>query len=124
MGRKVRITEEQYDRILKEGVLPKDKIQVNAPTTEDGKNRTPQEAIKATQDKIRDAGGRIEAFDVTAKTDNPGIKMVSDTSDSNSNDVVSESKLITKKQLQERRLKLLKENSQLYTVKDFIKKFQ
>ena len=34
-----------------------------------------------------------------------------------------ENKLITKKQLQENRLKALKKNSKLYSVKDFINKF-
>ena len=97
MGRKIRITEEQYQMALKEGVTLK------VPTN-NGKNL--EQNIKDTK-----AQGDYEVKDgnYTLEIDPKGVQ---------------ENKLVSKKELQENRLKKLKENSEVYTVKDFIKKFK
>ena len=98
MGRKIVITEEQYNMALKEGVVVDgDQYKKNA-------NGTYDDAIKAAKEDVQKNGG------------NPNDTTVSFKMSSN------ESKLITKKDLVESRLKKLKEGSKVYSVTDFMKK--
>lgn len=132
MARKICITEKQYKMALAEGILPQsdnNPIEVNAPIV----NNNPQQSIKDMENKIQKTGADIKKFKVFAdgnKVQNQnlkGTKIVSNNSDNNStntNSVVSENLMITKKQLQENRLKQLKKNSELFTVKDFINKIK
>ena len=89
--------------------------------------------LSLIEKKIQKTGADIKKFKVSAdgnKVQNQnlkGTKIVSNNSDNNStntNSVVSENLMITKKQLQENRLKQLKKNSELFTVKDFINKIK
>lgn len=132
MARKICITEKQYKMALAEGILPQsdnNSIEVNAPIV----NNNPQQSIKDMENKIQKTGADIKKFKVSVdgnKVQNQnlkGTKIVSNNSDNNStntNSVVSENLMITKKQLQENRLKQLKKNSELFTVKDFINKIK
>lgn len=127
MGRKIRITEKQYKTFLKEGILPNSNqeftVQANVPSGTD-----PKKAVTDTQNAITSTVGSTNGkkFKVVANDPNsPNTQIVSkNTTNTNGTTTpVSEGKLITKKQLQENRLKELKKNSEVYTVKDFIKKF-
>lgn len=117
MGRKIRITEEQYKMALKEGVAL-NKTQVLAA----GNNSSDIEKARKTAEEN---GLPKDNFDVVAPLEkNNQAPQLSTNDKQNANIVVSENKLITKKQLQKNRLKVLKENSEVYTVKDFINKFK
>lgn len=96
MGRKIRITEEQYNMAIREGVT------INADL--DAANGDPKKAFDTAKANAEKEGLKSGEYNVEFPN-------------------VQESKLITKKQLQENRLKALKENSQVYSVKDFINKF-
>lgn len=96
MARKICITEEQYNMALKEGV----KVNADLSATNGNVGAAFDNAKKdAKESGLKDGEYSIEFPNVT------------------------ESKFITKKQLQENRLKALKEDSELYTVKDFMKRF-
>jgi len=96
MGRKIRITEEQYNMAIREGVS------INADLS--AANNDPKKAFDDAKGNAEKQGLKPGEYSITFAN-------------------VQENKLITKKQLQENRLKALKENSQVYTVKDFINKF-
>ena len=131
MSRKICITENQYKMIIKEGILPdSQKIEVNAPVEKYDNN--PEEALKDTQNRIKQAGGDLKKFNVSVDGNKLGsnqklknTKIVSNdttnTSETTQNSELSEGMLLSKKKLQENRLKALKKNSELYTLKDFIK---
>ena len=131
MSRKICITENQYKMIIKEGILPdSQKIEVNAPVEK--YNNNPEEALKDTQNRIKQAGGDLKKFNVSVDGNKLGsnqklknTKIVSNdttnTSETTQNSELSEGMLLSKKKLQENRLKALKKNSELYTLKDFIK---
>ncbi len=95
MARKIRITEEQYNMILREGVT------VNADL--DSSNNDPKQAFDKAKGEAEKQGLKSGEFNIQFSN-------------------VQEEKFVTKKQLQESRLKALKKNSRLYSVKDFIKK--
>ena len=120
MARKIYITEKQYKMALKEGVLPgNQKINVNATNV----SNVPEENVKMTKDAIKKSGGKVENFSIHAP--NPGSKdteIVSKNTDNNNynNAELNEENFLTKKELQENRLKVFKKNSQLFTVKDFL----
>ena len=97
MGRKFCITEEQYNMALKEGVM------LNADVSAAGGD------VKRAVDTTKSEAEKQGVKDYTVAIDGKQL---------------SENKLITKKELQENRLKVLKENSEVYSVKDFIKKFK
>ena len=97
MGRKIRITEEQYNMALKEGVT------INADLS--ASNNDPKVAFDNAKTEAEKNGLKGGQYNIQFPN-------------------VSETKIITKKELQESRLKALKENSEVYSVKDFIKKFQ
>ena len=123
MGRKFCITEEQYKRLMKEGVTPaKFTVQAN-----NYGNNDPTKNVQKTQQELNKVIPNADKnFQVAANNPkSPDTQIVSkNTSSQTDNTTVSEGKLITKKQLQENRLKEMKKNSEVYTVKDFIKKFQ
>ena len=125
MGRKIRITEEQYKKILKEGVLvgSNQKFTVKA---QEKIGSTPEENVANTMNNLKQKYPDADKnFEVVSPNKDNKTQTVSkpNTNTSDNNIAVMENKLITKKQLQENRLKALKENSQVYSVKDFINKF-
>lgn len=93
MGRKICITEEQYNMALKEGVT------INADLN--SANNDPKVAFDKAKQQAQKQGIRgkynIQFSDI------------------------GESKFLKKSQLEENRLKNLKKNSDVYTVKDFMK---
>ncbi len=97
MGKKICITEEQYNMAIKEGVT------INADLG--AANNDPKKAYDTAKNEADKQGLKSGQYNIQFPN-------------------VQESKIITKKQLQENRLKELKKNSELYTVKDFVKKFQ
>ena len=138
MARRFCITEEQYKRIIGEGV------KIDVPVVPKN-GQTPIEAIKNTEGEIQNAGvsptNVKEKFNVncdgaTVLSNLRGTEIVNkDTTTKNlTNDgeatpsatgsAIAENKLISKKELMENRLKALKKNSQLYTVKDFMNKIK
>ena len=125
MGRKIRITEKQYKKILEEGVLvgSNQKFTVNAQEI----GNTPEEKVTNTmrdlKQKYPDADKNFEVVSPNKDNKTQTVSKPNTNTSNNNNISVMENKLITKKQLQESRLKALKENSEVYTVKDFIKKF-
>ena len=97
MGRKIRITEEQYNMALKEGVT------INADLG--AANNDPKKAYDAAKTEADKQGLKNGEYNIQFPN-------------------VQESKFITKKQLQENRLKELKKNSEVFTLKDFAKAFK
>lgn len=98
MIRKLKITEEQYNHALKEGVTLTADL--------DAANGDVKKAVEQTKQTAQKSG-----VDLKKAT----IQMPADT---------SEGKLITKKQLTENRLKALKECSMLYHFDEFIKQIK
>jgi hypothetical protein len=96
MGRKIRITEEQYNMALREGVT------INADLS--ASNDDPKKAFDTAKTEAEKQGLKPGGYNIQFPS-------------------VNENKFLTKKELQESRLKKLKKNSELYTVKDFINKF-
>lgn len=94
MGKKIVITEEQYNKFIKEGVT------LNA--------------------DVAAAGGDVKRAisDTKKEAQKNGLNMEDTTIQINANET-NEGRIIKKSELQKNRLKVLKENSQLYTVKDF-----
>ena len=99
MGRKFCITEEQYNMALREGVT------IAADT-----NNGIENGVKDAANQAKEKGLKPTDYDISVS----GMSANS----------ITEGKFITKKQLQENRLKEMKKNSEVYTVKDFINKFQ
>lgn len=102
-GRIFKITNEQYQRLHE----VEDKTTVIMPD-----NKTKEQAI----DDINKNKANFQAKnDSTAATPNSGLVTTPTVTTENC------SRIITKKQLDENRLKVLKRNSKLYSVKDFLK---
>lgn len=126
MGRKIRITEEQYNSFLKEGVLPNQKFTVQANT-----NGNPIDAAKNVEQTKKNlektVGTNLANKNFNVATTNPNAQdtqiVSKDTTNTNGTVSVFENKILTKKELQESRLKELKKNSKVYTLKDFINNF-
>jgi C-terminal processing protease CtpA/Prc len=97
MGRKICITEEQYNMALREGVA------INA----DVRNGDIKKSVMDAATQAKQKG--LKPSDYTISVDGASAEGI------------SENKLISKKQLQESRLKKLKMNSDIYSVKDFLK---
>lgn len=124
MARKIRITEKQYKMALAEGVLPNSngKFTVNA-NQYDGNGNNPEKNVTQTMNDLKQKYPNAEKdFQVVGDKGNNSKTQV--VSKDNTNNTLSENKLITKKQLQEDRLKQLKKNSELFTVKEFINKIK
>lgn len=102
MARKIIISEEQYRKMMNEEV----KNNLEVPVVQKG-NETPGQAFERTRTEIENTG-KGDKFKICY---NPT---------KNENQTFSEGKLITKSDLQRNRLKVLKENSQVYTVREFM----
>lgn len=106
MAKKFKITEAQRDALLAEGVA------VNLPLT----------ANKEIDKKgVNDINNKFGGDGVTLTTNS---KSLSDTGSDSTTTIATESKhrLITKKQLQANRLRYLKENSEVLSLNNFMKK--
>ena len=124
MARKIRITEEQYKNVLKEGVLPNSNQTFTVQANTQNGTVSKEEAVTGTKEAINNTVGANagKRFQVVAdNSNNTQIVSKNETPNTNDTTTVTENKIITKKQLQENRLKVLKKNSVVYTVKDFIK---
>lgn len=97
MAKRLVITEEQYKNLIKEGVTLKADV--------DAANGDVKKAIDTTKQEAAKSG---------IKLDNATIEVPA-------NEGPNEGKVVKLSALKESRLKVLKENSQLYTVKDFMK---
>lgn len=119
MGRKFCITEEQYNMALREGVaIEKTKVQAKSPDSS---------SIKQAKDNAIANGLPKDNMEVVApiKNNQTQLSNMSNTDKQNAEVVIqSEGRYIKKSQLKENRLKTLKQNSELYTVKDFINKIK
>ena len=96
MGKKFKITEEQYKQLMESS----DVLKLTADT--EATNGNVSKAASDTINNAIDNGVDPKKTDILITTPN-------------------ESRVVTKKELYENRLKLLKRNSKLYTVKDFFK---
>ena len=106
MAKKFKITEAQMDALLAEGVA------VNLPLT----------ANKEIDKKgVNDINNKFGGDGVTLTTNS---KSLTDAGSDSTTTIATESKhrLITKKQLQANRLKYLKENSEILSLNNFMKK--
>jgi hypothetical protein len=90
------LSEEQYNAMVKEGLLT------------DTQNGQPQVTVQSTGNPVQDATTAVN----TAK--NAGISSAQITG-------LKEGRIITKRELKENRLKKLRENSELISVKDLFK---
>ena len=113
------ITEEQYNKLMNEDAL-------NSPsTTSDSAQEKPTITIDNTTGNARDA---VEAAQNKLGNADVNLKVPNKQSSANSNvaagnmSMTSESRIITKKELTENHFKHLRQNSKLYTVKDFLSK--
>lgn len=97
MARKFVISEEQYNMALKEGVTLNADVAAAGGDVKRAVDTTKQEALKNGV-KMDDATISIKAADT------------------------NESIFVKKSKLQESRLKALKRNSEIYTIRDFMKK--
>lgn len=115
MARKICITEEQYKRIMKE-------VEEKTPSV-----IVPSEGLSNANQAISDAKDKVNKGEVEYKTlpDKYGNQIVhkpnangNGGTDTNS---IAEGQLISKSKLMEHRLKALKKNSHVYSVRDFMK---
>lgn len=99
MGRSLKISEAQYKKALSEGIT------LNADV--DACNGDVKQAIDKTKQNAKNNGVDLSNanIQIPAQSQNEG-------------------KIITKKQLQENRLRVLKENSELYSLNDFLNKLK
>lgn len=103
MARKIKITNEQY-QLLKEMELAVDTSKTNGDVTQ---------AMKQELGNAKKYG--VPEKDITFKVTGDQVQ---------SNGMVSDSKIISVKQLKENRLKMLRENSQYFSLNDFLKKIK
>lgn len=100
MGKNIKITEEQYKQIVKEGVVLKANVQ--------GTNGDVTQAINNTKSEAQKNGVNLK--DATIEIDGK--------------DINNESVLLTKKQLVEMQLKKMKKNSRTLKVSEFMEKIK
>ena len=105
MARKFKITEEQREMLLKEGIT------IQGETDQSGRAD-----VSKTAQAISNSG--VDSKKVNVQF--PGTSMTGGTN-STTQTVVSEHKLITKSQLMENRLRYLRENSEVMSFDNFIK---
>lgn len=113
------ITEEQYKKLMSEDAL-------NSPsTTSDSAQQKPTIKLDNTSGDasktVAAAQNKLAGADVNLQVPNKQSSANSNAAAGNMS-MTSESRIITKKELTENRFKYLKENSKLYTVKDFLRK--
>lgn len=105
MAKKIRISEAQYKQILKEGIA------VNLPVTDDN---------NVDKNALQNIKNQMNGKDVTLTADLDNLLGAS----GNTPTKISEShdRLITKKELQSNRLRYLKENSEVLSLNNFMKR--
>lgn len=111
MAKKFKITEEQYNQMLGEGVS------INGATDTSGKAD-----IAKTAQSMSQSG--VDPNKVNVVFSGNSMTSGGDTSSEPSTTSVSEHRIVTKKELQENRLRYLKENSELFTFNNFMKKLR
>ena len=99
MGRNLKISEYQYRKALSEGIT------LNADV--EACNGDVKQAIDKTKQNAKNNGIDLKKTNILVPAQSKKKK-----------------KIITKKQLQENRLKVLKENSELYSLNDFLNKIK
>lgn len=99
MKRNLKITEEQYKQAIAEGIT------LNADVS--ASNGDVKQAIENTKREAQRNGVDLKKATIQIPADN-----------------VSETRIITKKELMENRLKVLKEHSDLFTYENFITKLK
>lgn len=97
MTKKIKISKQQYEQALSEGVT----LSANV----DAYNGDVKQAVEKTKQNAKENGVDLSDAVIQLPASN-------------------ENRIITKKELQENRLKVLKENSKLFSVKDFINKIK
>lgn len=98
MARKIKISKKQYEQALSEGITLTADV--------DACNGDVKQAVDNAKQNAKKNG--VNLSDAT-------ISVPADT---------NEGRIITKKELQENRLKVLKANSKLFSVKDFVNKIK
>ena len=99
------LTEEQYKRAVEEGVIPNGQASVKT-------------VIDGGGDKSKATSGLTKAMADNPQTDNFEVTNVGNGNSAEHSTSVWESRLITKKELKERRLQKLRENSEIISVKE------
>lgn len=100
MGRKIIISEEQYKKMV-------------------------DETVNIEADPAKTGGDIKRAYDIAQKeAQRSGITDLKKVKIQFPAEGTNENRVITKSQLQKNRLKVLKENSQIYSVKDFMSKMK
>ena len=114
MGKSIRLTEEQYKKMLDEGLFDgkdgtnngRPKIEVGVKAPKDNPNQLGQN-LKQKQREVQQNGLKPEQVKYVVEPE-----------------ATMESYIITKKQLSEHKRRMLKESSELYTVKNFMNKLK
>ncbi len=99
MGRKIKISKKQYEQALSEGITLTADV--------DACNGDVKQAVDKAKQNAKENGVDLS---------NANISVPAQSS--------NEGRIITKKELQENRLKVLKANSKLFSVKDFVNKIK
>ena len=119
------ITEEQYKRLMKEQSTNNTKqLDIKVPVQ---KGNTPAAELKNKTDQLNNFGFNSNSPGVTYTVTNPNTSDTSSSSNNNNSNSsnsssITCSRVITKKELTENHFNQLKQNSKLYTVKDFLRK--
>lgn len=98
MGRKIKISKKQYEQALSEGITLTADV--------DACNGDVKQAVDKTRQNAKQNGVDLSDANISIPAQS------------------NESRIITKKELQENRLKVLKANSKLFSVKDFVNKIK
>lgn len=106
MGKKIKITEAQYNQMLEEGVT------IQGETDSSGKADPTKTAQAMSNSGVDPKKTKVE-FQGTA---------MSGGNNSTTSNGVFENRLVTKKELQANRLRYLKENSEVLSLNNFMKK--
>lgn len=119
MAKKFKITEEQYNMLMNE------ELQINIEDPKNTGGNIPA-AVEKTKEELKKHGvTNTEDIEITMSQDDAS-KLNTPNDNKNVNVPLSqlESKVISLKELRENRIKVLRENSQYYTLNDFIKKLK
>lgn len=98
MGRKIKISKKQYEQALSEGITLTADV--------DACNGDVKQAVDKTKQNAKQNGVDLSDANISIPAQS------------------NEGRIITKKELQENRLKVLKANSKLFSVKDFVNKIK
>lgn len=102
------LTEEQYKKAIKEGVLPQGQPTTKTVVDGNGNSNVGPEVNNAVKNTNAD----------TIEVTNFGKSSNTNSTNSTNSNPLAESRLITKKELKENRLKKLRENSEIISVKE------